>query len=117
MSAITSADVTNIKTWRQSIPGGTLLWRLLDIALASQGGTANDIPASALGFKIIYTAQSCGLVGASADLHCVPVVVEDDQEGILTINIEDSTDNTRSDPANPPVDGDLRVLVCGLESN
>lgn len=117
MSAITSSAVTIVESWRSSVNGRNLLHRLLDITLASQGGTADDIPASVLGFAKIYTAQSCGLIATSGGaLHCVPVVVEDDQAGILTVNIEAATDADRSNPANPPVDGDLRVLITGIEA-
>jgi hypothetical protein len=116
MGAITASDVTEVTSWQVSVPGQTLYHRIVDIALDGNGGTADDIPASTLGFAKILWAQSLGLVGASADLHCVPVVVEDDQAGILTINLEDSTDASRSDPANPPVAGDLRVLIVGIRA-
>lgn len=117
MAAITASDVSIVDQWDQPCPGRTLHNRILDIVLSSNGGTADDIPASLLGFKTILAANSLGLVGGSADLHCVPVVVENDQAGILTINLEQSTDNQRSDPANPPVNGTLRVHVIGIRNN
>jgi hypothetical protein len=119
MAAIASTDVTNVFSWRDKPYGGkTLYHRILDIALSGNGGTADDIPATTLGFKEIWGAVSVGyLVTSGSALHCVPVVVENDKAGILTINLADSTDATRSAPANVVAAGTLRVHVYGIENN
>lgn len=117
MAAIAASDVTNVQTWYEKTLGDkTLKHRIVTIALNGNGGTANDIPASTLGFEVIYGAQSLRYVfTADSSLHSVPVVVEADNEGILTINTENSTDNQRSDPANVTDAGALTVHVWGLD--
>lgn len=119
MAAIASTDVTNVETWRAPRQGApALLNRILDIALSGNGGTADDIPATTLGFKTIYSATSIGYVVTSGSaLKCVPVVVEADKAGILTVNLADATDSTRSAPANVVAAGTLRVHIIGLENN
>lgn len=117
MAAIATTDVTIIHTWREPRQGRqNLLHRIVDIVLASNGGTAGDMPAATFGFNSFLYAYSLSHTGASADLHCVPVILEGGGTGILTINLEAATDNVRSDPANPPVDGTLRVHLVGIEA-
>ena len=117
MAAITASNVTIIDSWEvPSLGGKTILHRVLDIVLSSNGGTANDIPASLLGFRSILAAQSIRYTASGPAYHCVPVIVEADSEGLLTINLEQATDASRSDPANPHVAGTLRVLVIGYRS-
>jgi hypothetical protein len=117
MAAITASNVTIIDSWEVvSLGGKTILHRVVDIVISSNGGTANDIPASLLGFRSILAAHSIRHTASGPAYHCVPVIVEADSEGILTINLEQSTDNQRSDPSNPHVNGTLRVLVIGDRS-
>lgn len=119
MAAIASTDVSNVRSWRQPIQGGPGLYhRVLDILLSGNGGTAADIPATTLGFKSIVAAQSLGyVVTAGSALKCVPVVIEDAKTGILTVNLADATDATRSAPANVVSAGTLRVYLIGIENN
>ncbi len=119
MSAIASTDVTDVTSWYQARQGKyTLYNRIVDIALSGNGGTALDIPAATLGFQAIITAQSLRYtVTAGGALKCVPVIVEASGLGILTINLADATDATRSAPANVVSAGTLRVYLTGIQTN
>lgn len=119
MAAIASSDVTNVSTWYVPRQGHRQhMHRIVDIALSGNGGTAADIPATTLGFKQIVAAQSVSyIVTSGSALKCVPVVVESGGTGILTVNLADSTDATRSAPANVVAAGTLRVYLIGLENN
>lgn len=118
MAAIATTDVTVIKTWRVNTNGGPpLMHRIVDIVLSSNGGTADDIPASYLGFKEIWYCVPILHTESGPAYHIQPMVVQTSGAGLLTINIETATDNQRSDIANAPVAGTSRVLVVGLENN
>lgn len=119
MGAITASDVTIVESWREPRQGGpNLLHRIVSIALSGNGGTADDIPASLLGFKFLQRAQPVRYVitSNSALLH-IPVIIEADKAGLLTVNLQDATDATRASPANVPSAGTLTVHVVGLEAN
>lgn len=117
MAAVATTDVTNVETWY--VPRQGLMrqkHRIVTIAMSGNGGTADDIPASVLGFERIDGAQSIRYVITSGSgLRCVPVVVEDDKLGILTINLTDTTDASRATPANVTAAGTLTVHVWGIE--
>lgn len=116
MAAITSTAVTNVRTWREKPYGNrTVVHRLLDIALSAQGGTSGDIPASVLGFKEIYDAHALLFTAAGPAYSLVPVIVETNRDGLLTIDLTNATDASRTGAAN--VTGTLRVHVSGLEYN
>lgn len=119
MSAIASTDVTDVTSWREARQGKyTLYHRILDIALSGNGGTALDMPAATLGYNAIMIAQSLRYtVTSGGALKCVPVIVEASGLGILTINLADATDATRSAPANVVAAGTLRVYLIGIENN
>lgn len=119
MAAIASTDVTNVYSWTVNRKGHREhLHRILDIALSGNGGTSADIPASTLGYKTIVAAQSISyIVTSGSALKCVPVVLESGGTGILTINLADATDATRSAPANVVAAGTLRVYLIGFENN
>lgn len=119
MAAIASTDVTDVASWRENRMGQPAYYhRIVDIALSGNGGTAADIPATTLGFKIIRAAVSVQyIVTSGSALKCVPVVMESGGTGILTVNLADATDATRSAPANVVSAGTLRVYLIGLENN
>lgn len=119
MAAIASTDVTDVSSWRLPRMGRYVLYyRILDIALSGNGGTAADIPATTLGFKEILVATPLRYtVTSGGALKHVPVIVEASGAGLLTINLADATDATRSAPANVVSAGTLRVLVCGIENS
>lgn len=78
------------------------------LALSTEGGTANDIPASLFGLGRIFMVSGIGAAASGAN---VAFMVETDQEGVLTINLEQGTDATRGDPAN--VTGTYSICVIG----
>ncbi len=118
MGAIVSTDVTVVESWDVPLVGGkTNHHRIVDVALSGNGGTADDIPASTLGFySIKYALPVRFLVTADSSLLYVPVVVEEDGFGILTLDLTDATDATRASPANVSAAGTLRVLLVGIRS-
>ena len=118
MAAIASTDVTVLEQWTLKPYGArSIHQRLIDILLSGNGGTADDIPAATLGFKVIYSAESVGYkVTSNSSMVFVPIIVETDKVGILTVNVADATDSTRSAPANVVAAGTLRVLVTGLRT-
>lgn len=63
MPAITTANVTDIESYDFGTRSGKLvgLARRVRIALSSQGATAGDIPAAALGFSEIYSTSNATL--------------------------------------------------------
>jgi hypothetical protein len=111
MAAISSSNVTLISQWEVAAKGGfNETIRILDIALTAQGGTANDIPASVLGFATLNWALSLRALDGS-NLRHVPVLLEADGEGILTVDVEAATDADRANPANWT--GTVRVMLAG----
>jgi hypothetical protein len=60
MAAITSANVTLLRSWEVMDKAGVFREKSSDLAivLSTQGGTAGDIPPSALGFAKIYWASA-----------------------------------------------------------
>ncbi len=119
MAAIASSDVTDVASWRENRMGHPAYYhRIVDILLSGNGGTTLDMPAATLGYKIIRAAMSINyIVTAGSALKCVPVVTEASGVGILTVNLADATDATRSAPANVVSAGTLRVYLIGLENN
>jgi hypothetical protein len=112
MAAITSSNVTLISSWEVRSYGGFFeTVRIVDIALTAQGGTANDIPASALGYRSINWAMPIRALDGSSNLRHVPILLEADGEGLLTVDIEASTDADRANPANWT--GTVRVMLAG----
>lgn len=112
MAAITSSNVTLISQWEVAAKGGfNETIRIVDIALTAQGGTADDIPASVLGYSVINWAISLRALDGSSALHHIPVLLEADSAGLLTVDVENATDNARSDPAN--FTGTVRVMLAG----
>lgn len=112
MAAITSANVTKVRKWEIKDAGGATVEVVADlvIALSAQGGTAGDIPASALGFNKIYSVVAQAAV-ISATL--VGAVVCKDQTGteIFPVDVTQATDANRANRAN--LTGDLYVRVTG----
>ena len=63
MAAITFANVTDISSQEVGTKSGKLvaLERRIKITLSAQGGTAGDIPASALGMSEIFSTSNATL--------------------------------------------------------
>lgn len=119
MAAIATTDVTVVSTWYEPRQGKmTLYHAILDILLSGNGGTAADIPSTTLGFRDILSAASTRYtVTAGGALKFVPVIIEALGVGILTINLSDATDASRSSPANVVAAGTLRVYLIGIQNN
>ena len=105
MAAVTSSNVTIQSAWDEGNRAGQYIQsvRRADVVLDSQGGTANDIPASLFALKEIYEAYAVTL-NASGTLTFIAVVVEADKEGILTCDEAGAVANAT---------GTLTVIIKG----
>lgn len=115
MAAITSANVSTTRSFELGSRGGAMVEVVKDliITLSAQGGTAADIPASALGMAKIYTAFAYGLL-TSGTMYGSVVGVVSDGSSIFPIAVTDATDATRATAAN--VTGNLYVRVTGTSA-
>jgi len=110
MAAITSANVVTKWIYEQGDRQSKFRYNVakLAITLATQGATAEDIPASALGFSYIEYVIPVNYVDtATSAMHSAVVGVDDDGSAIYP-----------ADPAalNVPLNlaGVLTVVVAGL---
>lgn len=112
MAAITASNVTLLRAWEQAAKGGDRaeIVKDLKIVLSAQGGTAGDIPASALGFSKLYSVQAQSIV-QSAVTRGVIVGLAIDGSEIFPVDMGQATDANRSLRANTT--GDLYVRVTG----
>lgn len=113
MAAITSSVVTLLRSWEQAAKGGYTVEKVKDlkIVLSTQGGTAGDIPASALGLSKIYSAVAQGLNVSGTQKGAVVGIATDGSE-IFPVDMNQATDANRTLRAN--VTGDLYVRVTGM---
>jgi hypothetical protein len=112
MAAITSANVTPSRTWETMGADGCVKEKTSDLAivLSAQGGTAGDIPASALGFAKIYSAFGLAFDDAT-NVRGAWVGVAVNGSEIFPIDAVVSTDANRTLRAN--LTGTLYVRVTG----
>ena len=115
MAAITSANVVVTRSWEEGNRAGQLIQttKQLIITLSAQGGTAGDIPASALGFEEVYEAYAYGL-NVSGTMKGAVVGIALDGSEIFPVDMNQATDANRTLRAN--VTGDLWVTVKGRGS-
>lgn len=115
MAAITSANVTKVHAYEEGARDGTFVEVVKDliIALSSQGGTAGDIPASALGFAKIYSAVGMAFDDAT-NVRGAWVGVATDGSEIFPIDATQATDANRTLRAN--LTGSLYVRVTGTQA-
>src|SRR5687768_4077712 len=101
MAAITSANVTKSRSWEAVSRSGSMVEVVKDliITLSAQGGTAGDIPASALGMAKIYSVQATGLLTSSV-MYGAVVGLNAAGDEIFPIALTDATDATRATRAN-----------------
>jgi hypothetical protein len=116
MAAISSANVSVIQAYEFGSRTGKShgLRQILAITLSAQGGTAGDIPASALGLKQITNVQSLGAI-LSGNPRYVGVGVSalgSDSNYIYPVDLTQATDANRATPAN--ITGTLYVMVEGI---
>ena len=121
MAAITSANVQVLET--TDVISKALksfgVRRKLAITLAAQGGTAGDIPASALGLKQITSTRTYAAYIGSAWVGNAPTFIGNStstllQDGnyIFPVDLTQATDASRANPAN--ITGVLDVEVEGI---
>lgn len=113
MAAITSTNVTLIRPSRDVMGGDGCIKEKssdLKIVLSAQGGTAGDIPASTLGFGIIYFAHALALDDAT-NVRGAWVGVAIDGSEIFPVDAVVTTDANRTLRAN--ITGTLYVRVTG----
>lgn len=113
MSAITSSNVEYLRGWFVGDGSGkhVQVKKHLAITLSSQGGTTGDIPASALGLSRIDEINvQC--LDASGTITIPHVGVAKDGSELLPINLNQSTDASRSTRAN--LTGILYCWVTGI---
>lgn len=113
MAAITSANVTVTRSWEVMDKGGQFQEKISDlvITLSSQGGTAGDIPATALGFAKIYYAVGKAFDDAT-NVRGAWVGVGTNGSEIFPVNACVSTDADRTLRAS--LTGTLYVRVHGV---
>lgn len=120
MAAITAANVTLVKSFN-AFDRGQLLetCREVIITLTAQGGTAADIPASALGFSYLTNVEFVGFVDNGAVKRFTYVWLEyattANATGLSVGDPTQATDANRGIIAN--LTGTLRVRVYGKPSN
>lgn len=83
----------------------------LSLTLSSQGGATNTIGDTALGFSEIYSVQFLGFVDDSGSQKRA-LFTWTDGTNVYVGDPQDSTDNTRGEPAD--VSGALKIRVTGL---
>ena len=112
MAAITSSNVTLVRSWERADLAGWAREKVSDLAitLSAQGGTAGDIPASALGFAKIYCAV-CLSANISSTMVGGLVCVAPDGSEIFPVDLTQATDANRAKRAN--ITGTLYVRVTG----
>lgn len=112
MAAITSTNVVVTRAWDEGDRGGKVIQSVkqLIITLSAQGGTAADIPASALGFAEVYECYAYGL-NVSGTMKGALTAIAIDGSEIFPIDVNQATDANRTLRAN--VTGDLYVTVKG----
>lgn len=115
MAAITSANVTRTRSYNNSDSGGAFVEVVKDLilTLSTQGGTAGDIPASALGMSKIYSCQWQAAVIAATTV-AVYGGMEIDGSGIFPIDLTQATDANRTTRAN--LTGTVYVRVTGIQA-
>lgn len=112
MAAITTSNVTVLSAARIGDIGNKyiMVMKRLKITLSAQGGTAADIPASVLGFTLIYGAYPA-LLDVSGTPKSATVGVSTNGLELITFDANQATDANRTARAN--VTGDLYVTVLG----
>jgi hypothetical protein len=112
MAAITSANVVVTRQWMARDAGGAEVEVVKDlvITLSAQGGTAADIPASALGLALI---KSCHphILDVSGTPKLATVGVAKDGSELVPADVNQATDANRTGRAN--LTGDLYIRVTG----
>lgn len=113
MAAITSANVTLIRSWEDGDRQSKFVQYqgVFDVVLSSQGGTAGDIPATAFGWTKIYAAICVRAIDNSAALAVIMPTVEVGDTGVLICDPENATDATRGNPTN--YTGTVRLHLFG----
>lgn len=113
MAAITSSNVTVLHSYRVGDIGmkyqGVL--KRLKIVLSAQGGTAADIPASALGFSRMDSVSS-SILSVSDVPKGAWIGLSTDGLELIPFDANQATDANRTARAN--ITGDLYVTVIGL---
>jgi hypothetical protein len=112
MAAITYANVTDIESYDIGTRQGKLvsLRRRVAIVLSAQGGTAGDIPASALGFSEIFSATAKVLDVSGTPKGALVMVAVDGSE-LIPVDLNQATDANRTARAN--ITGTLYVTIDG----
>lgn len=115
MAAITAANVTLIRSWAAPDISGAQREVVKDVSivLAAQGGTAGDIPASALGFALIHSCQAKELDVAGTPNGALVFVKKDGSE-LVPVDVNQATDANRTLRAN--ITGTLYIRVSGHPS-
>ena len=114
MAAVASSDVTRISNYESGDRYGRRIEdvKIFDVVFSSNGGTADDVPASLFGFTKINWVQCVrSIVGGSTLANVVPVV-EADGAGLLICDPENATDATRGNPTN--YTGTVRLRMGGV---
>lgn len=113
MAAVASTDVTRVSSYTVGDRFGNRIEdvKIFDVVLSSNGGTADDIPASLFGFTTINWAH-CVRSLVSTTLANVVVMVEADGAGILVADPENATDASRGNPTN--YTGTVRIRMGGV---
>ena len=113
MGAITSANVTVARSWETVDAAGCIREKVSDLVLtlSSTGGTAADIPASALGFGVIYHACAQKFIDGSSVLRGALVGVGLLGAEIFPVDVTVDTDANRS--LRGSLTGTLYVRVFG----
>lgn len=113
MAAITSAVVTLVDSYPVLIRGRQKATRrCLDVVLSAQGGTALDIPASALGFTRLLDVDGVNLIVSGPAYRCATVGLDSSGLEVITYDLTNATDASRTTRAN--LTGTLRIWVTGI---
>lgn len=115
MAAITSANVTILKSWEGISKGNktSRSYRRCQVTLSGQGGTSGDIPASVFNLLEIFEVDSYGINNAGTWSE-QPVIV--DQTTNATTGVTANTGILTCSPSTGAIasaTGILEVLVTG----
>ena len=109
MAVVASSAVTRVKSWEEADRSQKLNQRCIEaqVALSSQGGETNNIPASVFG--LTYIRECTCFVSSTNKL----VLATPSYDGtlLLIFNMAQATDANRVDPAD--VTFTVRVVVKG----
>jgi hypothetical protein len=118
MADLATTNFTVDETWYEGDKTGKerVLCKRVDITTGTAGGTSNQIPASVFGMSEIYEVSQRGQSNADAGNYLF--MPDYAGENIIAINLEQSTDANRGDPADVAfATFQTKLIIRGKEAN